>query len=461
MFKEFDVALPNIVSGDYIITDYGAVSGGSVSNTKAFARAIEAAALRGGRVVVPDGVWLTGPVELLSGVELHLSDNAVIVFDKNEEEYPLIMTDYEGIRRIRAKSPLYATDACDIAITGSGVIDGSGHLWRPVKEFKMTKRQWKGLLEKSSFVIQSSEGGIWMPTESVYNGRMHGEVFPGNTTEQDEVALKEAEPFYDFYRPVMISLKNCQRVLIEGVKLKNSPAWCVHPHFCKDVTIKGVNINNPYYAQNGDGIDIESCNRVNISHCYICAGDDGICLKAGKDREARAIPGPCENVRVSNCYVGDGHGGFVIGSEMSRGVSNILVEDCTFVNTDVGMRFKSAMGRGGLVEDIYIRRINMVNLKEEAIVMTMDYVHNNMDYHDAVVVSDDEEDVPEFAKVYIEECICTGSTVPLRIEGMQERFNTIHDIYLKDCKLSGSKDMVLKNCHSIYVDDENVSQNGG
>ena len=160
MFQPFSVNIPQISGREFDLRSYGAVGDGRTSNTKAFRKAIEAAAAEGGRVVVPNGIWLTGPIRLLSGVELHLQDNAVVLFDKNPEEYPLVVTDFEGITRIRARSPIYAENAENIAITGNGIINGNGHLWRPVKQFKMTDRQWKELLEKSPYVLETKEGGI-------------------------------------------------------------------------------------------------------------------------------------------------------------------------------------------------------------------------------------------------------------------------------------------------------------
>ena len=446
MFQTFEVQLPQIPNTEYIITSYGAVSGGVVSNTKAFAAAIEAASATGGKVIVPDGIWLTGPIELKSGVELHLEDNAVILFDKNIEEYPLIETDYEGIKRIRATSPIYANGASDIAITGKGVIDGSGHLWRPVKAFKMTERQWNQLLTKSQYVWQDGETDIWAPTQTIYEGHDYGEVFPDH-----EGALEEAAPYYDFYRPVMVSLKHCKRVLIEDVQLQNSPAWCLHPFFCEDLTVKGVRINNAYYAQNGDGIDIESCKNVEVCHCNFSTGDDGICIKSGKDREARQIPGPSENIYIHHCYAGQGHGGFVIGSEMSRGVRNVLVENCTFIDSDVGIRFKSAIGRGGVVEDIYLRNINMVNIQQEAIIMTMNYVHKNISYDEAVVDSEMADDIPEFRNIYVENCVCRGANVAVKIAGLQGRPHTIHDVYITNCDMVATRENVLTDCEKIQI----------
>ena len=174
MFQEFEVSLPRIPDNKYDIRDYGAVSGGRQSNTEAFRKAFAAAAKTGGQVLVPDGIWSTGPIELLSNTELHLSDNAVILFSKSKEEYPLVITDFEGIRRIRATSPIHAEHAENIAITGRGTINGCGHLWRPVKEWKMTERQWKKLLEQSPYVIESKEGGVWVPAKSIYDARYLG-----------------------------------------------------------------------------------------------------------------------------------------------------------------------------------------------------------------------------------------------------------------------------------------------
>lgn len=444
MFQKFDIQKPQISENEYVITRYGAVSGGEVSNTEAFAQAMEAASKSGGKVVVPDGIWLTGPIELKSGVELHLEDNALIVFDKSREEYPLIETDYEGVKRIRATSPIYANYATDIAITGKGIIDGSGHLWRPVKQFKVTERQWKGMLQESPYVWGNKEGGIWAPTQSIYEGRNFGEVFPDH-----EGALSEAAPYYDFYRPVMVSLKHCKRVLIEDVLLQNSPAWCIHPYFCEDLTVKGARVNNPYHAQNGDGIDIDSCKNVEVCYCNFSTGDDGICIKSGKDREARKIVGPCENIHIHHCYVGHSHGGFVIGSEMSRGVRNVLVEDCTFIDSDIGIRMKSTIGRGGVVENITVRNINMVNMLQEAVIMTMNYVHHNMNYHEPIEESEDPEDIPVFRDILVENCVCKGAKVAVKIAGLPDRPQTIHDVRFKKCNFVADREKELTDCANI------------
>lgn len=454
MFQKFTVELPHIRKEEFIITAYGAVSGGMVSNTKAFADAIMAAAVNGGRVLVPDGIWLTGPIELKSGVELHLSDNALVLFDKNREEYPLIETDFEGIKRIRTTSPIYANGAENIAITGKGIFDGNGHLWRPVKQFKVTERQWKEMLKKSPYVWENKESGIWAPTKSIYEGRNFGEVFPDH-----EGAFLEATPYYDFYRPVMVSLKHCKRVLIEDVLVQNSPAWCLHPYFCEDVTVKGIRVYNPYHAQNGDGIDIDSCRNVEVCYCNFSTGDDGICIKSGKDAEARKMEGPSENIHIHHCYVGHSHGGFVIGSEMSRGVRNVLVEDCTFIDSDIGIRMKSTIGRGGVVENIYIRNINMVNMLQEAVILTMNYIHHNMNYYEPIEESEDPEDIPIFQNIFFENCVCKDAKLGVKIAGLPGKPYTIHNVKFENCIFTADVDRELSDCDKIeFLSDINLSK---
>ena len=146
-------------------------------------------------------------------------------------------------------------------------------------------------------------------------------------------------------------------MLIQGVTLKNSPAWNIHPLYCRNFTLEDAIVKNKFSAQNGDGIDLESCQNCEISRTIFEVGDDGICIKSGKNREARQKKIPTKNVWIHDCKVYDAHGGFVVGSEMSRGVENILVENCVFIGTDIGIRFKSALGRGGIVQNITIKNI--------------------------------------------------------------------------------------------------------
>lgn len=457
--RQTDVKLPNIPEREFLITEYGAVSGGKVSNTKAFAAAIEAATEAGGGIVViPPGIWLTGPIELKSNINLHAQRGALVYFDKNPEEYPVFLADYEGQPRIRTVSPIHAREAENIAITGQGIFDGNGQLWRPLKEMKVPTKQWKKLLEKSPYVIQGRDGGIWLPTESIYQVCAEGEPDVNAPGADTEALLKAAAEHYDYYRPVMVSIVKCDRVLIENVTLQNSPAWNVHPLFTTNLTIRNANIRNPYHAQNGDGLDLESCSKVHIHDVQFDVGDDAICMKSGKNAIARKIPVPTEDVYIHDCVVYHGHGGFVVGSEMSRGVRRVTVENCTFIGTDCGIRFKSAIGRGGVVEDIDIDGIYMTDIVGEAIIFTMGYVLNNSNGTDEANPTDvSPEDIPEFRDVRMKHISCLGAKQAVKIEGLEQL--PIHDLTIEDSYFKAEKgytavyaeNIVMKN---VVIEEE-------
>ena len=429
--KDFNVTVPSFPDRQVNIADYGAVRDAiEVADSKKNAAAINAAIedlsnQGGGTVVIPAGLWLSGPIRLKNNICLFLEKQAVLKFSKNIEEYPLIITNYEGQECIRTVSPLTAENVENIGVCGGGIIDGSGDLWRPVKQFKLTERQWNALLEKSPHVIETKEGGIWLPTESAYLGNEK------NIQNSNEDMLAQAEAYYDFYRPVMVSLKYCKNVLLEGVTFMNSPAWNIHPFFCENLTVRHTDIRNPYYAQNGDGIDIESCKNVHLHDNTFETGDDAICLKSGKNAQARSFYGPCENVYIHDCLVNEGHGGFTIGSEMSRGVRNVLVERCTFIGTDVGIRIKSAIGRGGTVENIEINDIQMLRIKEEAVIMTMAYVLNLLNRNEKNEQTD-ESDVPYFKNIRLNRLHCIGAKRAVKIEPVEDRPETISDVAILD-----------------------------
>lgn len=453
--KEFKVELPHFQDKYFSIEQFGAIAGGEVSNTEAIRNTIaEAVKQGGGHVVIPAGIWLTGPVELKSSIDLHLESGALLLFDKNKEEYQVQFTDYEGQPRIRAVSPLHAFDAENIAVTGKGTIDGNGHLWRVVKKFKVTQRQWEAMLKKSDCVIPTKEGGMWFPTKSAYEGCLKGEP-----AVDEENALEKAAPYYDFMRPVMVNFVRCNKVLIDGVTLENSPNWNVHPLFCTNLTVRNATIRNPYHAQNGDGIDVESCKNVEILNTKFDVGDDAICIKSGKNEVARKVKGPTENVYIHDCTVLHGHGGFVVGSEMSRGVRDVYVDNCTFIGTDTGIRFKSQLGRGGVVENIRMENINMLDIEEEAIIFTMGYSLYKMEHElEEKDTMQDMADVPEFKNIVIENVVCKGAATGLKVEGL--KVLPIHDISLKNVTITAEHDYSIINGSNITVENVTFKSSG-
>ena len=262
----------------YLITDFGAKSEMGFDNQSCIQTAIDLCSKEGGgSVVIPAGFWFTSPIQLKSNVNLHALKGAYVRFTKIKEKYPLIFTEYEGRRAIRTISPISANGAKNIAITGEGIFDGNGNKWRPKKDWKMSAREWSR--KKSSKNIAEVEDGLmWFPSETAYLG------FLNRVDENLPDALERAAEFYDWYRPVFVSLISCEGVLLKGVTFTNSPNWTIHPLYCKDVTVDGCYVKNPKEAQNGDGIDVESCEGVVIKICVFDVGDDAICMKAGKGR---------------------------------------------------------------------------------------------------------------------------------------------------------------------------------
>lgn len=442
----FDVTLPVFPDKKVNVCDFGAVSGGRVKNTEAINNAIESLANQGGGTVeVPRGVFLTGPVELKSNINLQLDDGAVLLFSEDFDDYPLINTFFEGFFTYRCISPIYGKDLTNVAVTGNGVVDGNGGAWRPIKHFKLPERQWDTLVKGGGVVMEGKEE-MWWPTEAAMNG--HKTLVPNPALLRSK---EECEKYRDFLRPAMVHFANCKNVLLEGVTFQNSPAWCLHPWLCEHLTVRNVSVRNPWFSQNGDGIDVECCKYVKVYDSVFDVGDDALCVKSGKNEDGRKLGKPCEYVEFNNCIVYHGHGGFVIGSEMSGGVKNVQVTDCTFIGTDTGLRFKSCLGRGGVVEDVYIDNINMTSIPKEAIIFTMGY---DMDTKEGQEVA--PEEIPEFKNVYINNVNCAKAGTPVSISGLSAM--PVHHIYLKNINIASEKDMVCSNAENIFEENVNITK---
>src|SRR5690554_4991818 len=276
-------------------------------------------------------------------------------------------------------------------------------------------------------------------------------------TEEEWLEIK------DFLRPVMVSFIECKNVYLQGVLFENSPAWNIHPLMCENVILDGLFVRNPSYAQNGDGVDLESCVNSIIVDCHFDVGDDGICIKSGKDEEGRSRARPTENVIVENCKVFQGHGGFVVGSEMSGGVRNISVKNCQFLGTDVGLRFKSTRGRGGVVENIYISNIYMFNIATESFLF--DLFYGGKSASEALADGDTiptgepaypvSEKTPVFKNIYVKDLVSRNARRAMFFNGLPEM--NIENINVENAHItarfgaefSESKDITLKNVSVI------------
>ena len=447
-FQMPEVSAPAIPARQVNLKSYGAVGDGITLNTKAFAKAIDALSKKGGgRLVVPQGVWFTGPIELKSNIELHLEVGAVIQFSGDDSLYKIITTSFEGLDTRRCQSPLTANGCENIAITGNGVIDGNGQYWRPVKRSKVTDSQWKEVTSRPGGVVPKKD--YWVPSQGYADAEKNANMNVVNASSE-----AEWNSYKRFLRPVMISLVNCKNVLLQDVIFQNSPAWNLHPLMCENIIIERVLARNPAYAQNGDALDLESCKNALIINSKFDAGDDGICIKSGKDADGRRRGKPCENVVVDGCTVFAGHGGFVVGSEMSGGVKNILVKDCQFLGTDVGLRFKSTRGRGGIVENIFIENVSMTDIKTDAITFNMYYGGKSVaemqadgDNPDNVTKQPVTEETPIFRNIDIKNIVCNGAGRAMEFNGLPEM--PINGIRLQNINIIAKSDAVFNNCQNI------------
>jgi len=455
-FQMAAVKAPVIPDMKVSLSDFGAKNDGVTLCTDAFAQAIDQLyKAGGGHLIVPRGVWHTGPIVLRSNIDLHLEAGAVIQFAADETLYPLINTSFEGLDTRRCQSPLSANGATNISVTGNGVIDGNGQYWRPVKRSKVTDSHWKRLLAIEG--SQEMKKDYWVPSEGYARGEKGANMnVPKAETEEEWQAVKR------FLRPVMVSLVNCKNVLLQGVIFQNSPAWNIHPLMCQNVIIDDVLVRNPAYAQNGDALDLESCTNTLIVNSRFDAGDDGICIKSGKDKDGRRRGIPCANVVVDGCTVFAGHGGFVVGSEMSGGVKNILVKDCQFVGTDVGLRFKSTRGRGGIVENIFIDGISMTDIVTDAITFNMYYGGKSVaemladgDNPDNVTKEPVTEETPIFRNIDIRNVVCNNAGRAMEFNGLPEM--PIRNIKLKDITIRAKKDAVFTNYENVSKENVNIT----
>jgi unsaturated rhamnogalacturonyl hydrolase len=338
---------PVFAKRDFAITEFGALSGADC--TAALAKAIAAChTAGGGRVIVPAGVWLTGAVHLQSNVNLHLAEGATLRFDPDPAKYlPVVLTRFEGIECMNYSPLVYAFEQENVAITGTGVLDGSASnetWWAWNDRSKGEPR--KQVADRDRLDQQGTDG---VPVAERVYGAGH------------------------FLRPSFVEFSRCKNVLIEGVTIVNSPMWEIHPVLCTNVTVRGVKIHS--LGTNNDGCDPESCRDVLIEDCFFETGDDCIAIKSGRNNDGRRIGVATENVVIRRCTMRDGHGGVTIGSEISGGVRNVFVSDCTMdsANLERALRFKSNAVRGGVIENILVRDVKIGRVARAALSVEFDY----------------------------------------------------------------------------------------
>ena len=406
LYKDLPVALaepalPAIPALTVRVTDFGAVGDGITDNTEAFAKAVASLAGQGGgHLVVPAGIFLTGPVALKDRMDLHLERGALVLLTPDKRAH---------LRDGKVVPGISASKRMDVSITGEGIIDGNGQWWRGVKRGKVSDVEWNAFRRMGGTV--TDDGSLWYPFDL--------KAFPN---------IADTYRAQEKMRTHLVRFTDCERVLVQGVTIQNAPKFHLVPQRCRDIVIDNVTVRCPWNAQNGDGIDLMHCRRALVTRCTVDVGDDGICMKAGAGGEA-VKAGPCEDILVTGNTVFHAHGGFVIGSDFSGGMYRIVVRDNTFSGTDTGLRFKSAPGRGGHCGEIFISDIRMSDIQGEAVVFETSYTDRPVG-SDSPAGRQGSDFVPEFSGIRIRRVVCCGARTAVAATGSLEM---IHDITLEDC----------------------------
>ena len=408
-----NISEPAFPAKIFNITDYGAVGDGQTLNTEAIAKAISTcAAAGGGTVEIPAGSWLTGPIELKSNVNLHTEWGTLILFSSDHS----LFTTTGG----RGKPQLYGEKLENVAVTGNGIFDGAGDTWRPLKKSKAAPTLWANLTKSGG--VLTEKGDMWYPTQE------------GSKN--------------DHLRPVEVSITSSKNVLIDGPTFKNSPNFAFNPKNINNLIVRNVKIENEYYAQNGDAIDLSSCKNAIVYHCTVHAGDDGICMKSsGATANGSAA---LENIIIAENVVYHAHGGFVVGSNTDAGMNNVWVTNCNFVNTDVGIRIKSNKGRGGFVHNIFIDHIFMRDILNEAILFSS-YYEDTGAGHSNPAATDDK--TPHFQDFHLSDIYCNNAKTAISIIGLPDA--PTNHLYFNNVKISAQKAVYITEATDL--DFKNVS----
>jgi len=423
----------NFQDKTYNINDFGAVADGKTLNTAAFEKAIQTCTENGGgKVLVPNGKYLTGAIHLENNVNLHLEDKAEILFSLNPKDYPIVHTSWEGTELMNYSPLIYAKNKTNVAITGKGVLNGQADstnwwIWSGAKMYGWKK----GIPSQNDptnreVLVDMAEKGI--PVEQ----RIFGEG--------------------RYLRPNFIEFFECNTVLVKDITVINSPFWILHPIKTNNMIIDGVTVNS--HGPNNDGCDPEYSQNIVIKNCTFNTGDDCIAIKAGRDADGRRVAIPSKNIIVQNCKMIDGHGGVVIGSEISAGVNNVFVENCVMdsPNLDRAIRIKTNSRRGGIIENIFVRNLEVGTVKECVLKLNMFY---------NVYGSQTGNFIPVIRNINLENVnVKNGGKYSIWAEGYKE--SPVENITLKNVKIQKVDSIyLLKNVKNInfintYINEKKV-----
>lgn len=449
-FRMDDIPEPQIPHNNFDIRDFGATGHGKSLNTKAIQHTIDKASEKGGgKVIIPPGIWLTGPIELRSNINLHLQRGAILLFTKDHTKFPIIKMAHTD-SYYKAMPPIYGHDLTNVAITGGGVVDGNGQSWRPVKKYKVTEDHWNELLNSGGTL--TDDGQIWWPTKEGKNGKEYVDSL--KSTGKD-LSAKDYLPARDYLRPYMVVIMYSKNILIDGPTFRNSPKFGLYPQYSKNLIIRNVRVDNAYWAQNGDAIDVQGGRNVAVYHNTVNAGDDGICLKSSPTDDKEFAKPALKNVVIADNLVHHGHGGFVIGSNTDGGIKNVYVTNCDFIGTDRGIRFKSDRGDGGLVQNIYVEGVYMSDIVKQAIYFNTYYDSDGKKANAQPV----NETTPRFRNFDFKDIYCDGANTAASLTGLPEM--PIQNISLSHIRITAKHGFSASEVEGLKMNDGSIIPSSG
>lgn len=424
------IIVPEFPDNNFNIADYGAVADGKTDNTQAIKDAIKACVdAGGGKVIIPNGQFLTGPIHLKSNVNLHLEKGAEVLFTKDKKAYlPMVRTSYEGVELMNYSPLIYAYQQKNIAVTGSGTFNGQAgnENWWP----------WSGASR------YGHKEGDPHQRDSVNLPRLR---------KMNENAIPVEERLFGeghHLRPTFFEPFDCENILVQGVTFTNAPFWVMHPIKCNNVTIDGVTVNS--HGPNNDGCDPEYSKNVHIKNCVFDTGDDCIAIKSGRNDEGRRVNIPSENIVIEDCIMKDGHGGVVMGSEISAGVRNVYVRNCKMdsPNLDRAIRIKTNTLRGGFVENVFVKNIEVGQVKEAFL---------KINTHYAIYDNQEGEHMPSIKNIHIEHVtVDNGGKYGILIQGREE--NPVKNVTLKNVTIKKAKmPMLIENSEPVQFTNTTIS----
>lgn len=421
-FKMPKIKTPNFAHvADFVITDYGAEPGDKEKNAVAIEKAIAAATVAGGNVIIPAGEWKTKKIHLKSNVNLHLSEGAVLLFSPDPQDYlPAVFTTWEGLECYNYSPLIYAFEAKNVGITGKG-------------EVRADISQWRKWFPRPTAHMES--------IKRLYNWA------------QDRVPVEERNMVNDTsnMRPQFIQFNRCENVLVEDIKIRNSPFWTLHLYLSKDIVVRGIDVYA--HGHNNDGIDPEISQNVLIENCTFDQGDDAIAIKSGRNPEGWRLKTPSKNIVIRDCFVKDGHQLVAIGSELSGGIENIYVENCTVADDNEKLMhllfIKTNERMGGYVKNVYFKNIEANGIQEGILGIDTDVLYQWRTLVPTVV-----RKLTPVADIYLENVQAKEAKFVAKINGNVDL--PVKNIRLKNVTLAQASEekVQTKNVEKLILSDD-------